>query len=316
MSQEKKNIIREFGLTTLSVNNKTTVFVLTLIIFFAGIGAYIGMPKESFPEIKLPTIVVSSPYPGNSPENIEKLITRPIEKEINEISGVDKIKSTSLQDYSSIIVEFGSGVTVEEALTDVKDAIDRSKSELPTDLEQDPFATEINFGEFPIMFIYLSGEYSSLELKEFAEYYKDEFEDLDEISTVTIRGVEEKEVKVNLDIHKLASLKLAFADVERAIAARNITMSAGNAKTNGIITSIKIDGEFSSVAEIEDIVVKNEKEELVYLRDILAEPISLAPKERESFARLEGQNVIMLDVVKESGKNLLSASDKINEIIK
>lgn len=316
MSQEKKNIVREFGLTTLSVNNKTTVFVLTLIIFFAGIAAYIGMPKESFPEIKLPTIVVSTPYPGNSPENIEKLVTRPIEKEINEISGVDKIKSTSLQDYSSIIVEFGSGVEVEEALQDVKDAIDRSKSELPTDLEQDPFATEINFGEFPIMFIYLSGQYSSLELKEFAEYYKDEFEDLDEISTVTIRGVEEKEVKVNLDIHKLSSLKLAFSDVERAIAARNVTMSAGNTKTNGVITSIKIDGEFSSVSEIEDIVVKNEKEELVYLRDVLSEPIVLAPKERESFARLEGQNVIMLDVVKESGKNLLSASDNINAIIK
>lgn len=316
MSQEKKNIVREFGLTTLSVNNKATVFVLTLIILFAGIGAYIGMPKESFPEIKLPTIVVSSPYPGNSPENIEKLITRPIEKEINEISGVDKIKSTSLQDYSSIVVEFGSGVGVEEALQDVKDAIDRSKSELPTDLEQDPFATEINFGEFPIMFIYLSGQYSSLELKEFAEYYKDEFEDLDEISTVTIRGVAEEEVKVNLDIHKLASLKLAFTDVERAIAARNITMSAGNAKTNGIITSIKIDGEFKSVSEIENIVVKNEKEELVYLRDVLSEPIVLAPKERESYARLEGQNVIMLDVVKESGKNLLSASDNINAIIK
>ena len=317
MSQEeKKNIVREFGLTTFSVNNKTSVFVLTFIILLAGIGAYMGMPKESFPEIKLPTIVISAPYPGNSPENIEKLLTRPIEKEVNEISGVTKIKSTSLQDYSSIVVEFGSGVDVDEALQDVKDAIDRSKSELPTDLDQDPMASEINFGEFPIMFIYLSGQYSSVELKEFAEYYKDKFEDLEEISSVAIRGIEEEEVKVNLDVHKLASLKLSFSDVERAISARNITMSAGNAKTNGIITSIKIDGEFHSVAEIENIIVKNEKEELVYLREVLATPIVLAPKERESFARLEGQNVIMLDVIKESGKNLLSASDKINEIIR
>lgn len=315
MSQENKNITREFGLTTFSVNNRTTVFILTLIIFGAGIAAYLGMPKESFPEIKLPTIVVSTPYPGNSPENIEKLVTRPLEKEINDISGVTKINSTSVQDYSSIVVEFGSGVEVAEALSDVKDAIDRSKSELPSDLDQDPFATEINFGEFPIMFVYISGQYSSIELKEFAEFYKDEFEDLEEISSVAIRGVAEEEVKVNLDIHKLASLKLSFTDIEQAIAARNVTTSAGNAKTNGVITSIKIDGEFENVSEIENIIVKNEKEEIVYLRDVLSSPVVLEPKERESYARLEGQNVIMLDVVKESGKNLLSASDKINAII-
>ncbi len=316
MSEEKnKNITREFGLTTFAVNNRTSVFVLTAIILFSGIMAYMGMPKESFPEIKLPTIYVATPYPGNSPENIEKLVTRPIEKELNEISGVTKITSSSLQDYSSIVVEFNTDMVVEEALQEVKDAIDRSMAELPTDLDQDPQAKEINFGEFPIMFIYLSGNYSNNELKEIAEYYKDEIEDLDEISSVAIRGVEEKEVKVDLDVHKLTSLKLSFQDVANAISGRNVTMTAGNAKTNGVITSIKIDGEFKDVSEIEDIIVKHENEQVVYLRELLAAPVVLESKEKESFARLEGKNVIMLDVIKDSGKNLLSASDKINDII-
>ncbi len=309
-----KKVIREFGLTSLSVNNKTTVFVLTIMVLVFGLSSYNNMPKEAFPEVKLPQIYVQTPYPGNSPENMEKLITRPLEKEINTISEVDKIKSSSVQDFSSILVEFQTDMEVEEALQEVKDAIDRAKSELPSDLDQDPQASEINMGEFPIMFINLSGNYNLQELKEFAEDLKDEIEDLDEISGVDIRGIEEEEVKVNIDIHKLTSLKLSFRDIENAVRGRNITMSAGNTKSNGVLTAIKIDGEFKDVHEIEDIVVKFEQEEIVYLRDILASPIVLEPKEKESYARLNGQNVVMMDIIKGSGKNLLDASDKIRKI--
>jgi len=207
MSDKIKNVIRTFGLTTLSVKNSTTVFFLTAIILFFGYKAYDGMAKESFPEIKLPTIVIAAPYPGNSPENIEKLIVRPIEKELKGISGVDKVKASSLESYGSIVIEFESDVEVETALRDVKDAVDKAKSELPSDLDQDPSVSEINLGETPVMNLNLYGDYTLDQLKDYGEYLKDRVEDLDEIKRVEIRGVEDKEVKVNVDMYKLASLE-------------------------------------------------------------------------------------------------------------
>lgn len=316
MAEEKKNkqLLKMFGLTVLAINNRTTVFVLSFLIFIGGIIGYNSMPKESFPEVEFPTIFVSTPYPGNSPENVEKLITRPLEKEINTITGVDEIRSTSVQDFSMIIIEFQTDIEVDNALRDVKDAIDRSQNELP-ELDDDPQAEEINVAEFPIMNVNLFGDHSTDELNSYAEILEDRIEQLREISDVNIKGVEDKEVKVNLDVHKMTSLQLSFQDVANAIAGRNVTMSAGNVKKGGIETSLKIDGQFDDPSEIEDIIVKDENEKVVYLRDIISSPVVLAPKEKESFARFNHQNVVMLDVIKRSGQNLLSASDKISAIL-
>src|SRR5690606_32379355 len=143
--------------------------------------SYIAMPKESFPEIVIPTIYIGTPYPGNSPIDMENLITRPIEKELKSVNGVKDITSTSIQDYSTILVEFNPEVEVSRALQDTKDAVDKAKSELPTDLDTDPNVMEINFSEFPIMFINLSGNYTMDELKEYGEYLEEEIEKLTEI---------------------------------------------------------------------------------------------------------------------------------------
>ena len=128
MSNENQNRVvdKEFGLTSLSLRNKITVYVLTLIIVAAGVYSYITLPKENFPEVEQPTVYVSTAHPGNSPEDIESLITRELEKEINTIEGVDNIQSTSVQDFSAIVIEFQVGVDVDEAVIDVKDAVDRA----------------------------------------------------------------------------------------------------------------------------------------------------------------------------------------------
>src|SRR5690606_3378633 len=149
--QKKQEIIREFGLSTMSVKNRTSVVILTFIIAMMGIYSYVAMPKESFPEIIIPTIYIGTSYPGNSPVDMENLITRPIEKELKGINGIKDITSTSIQDYSTILVEFNPEVEVSRALQDTKDAVDKAKSELPTDLDTDPNVMEINFSEFPIM---------------------------------------------------------------------------------------------------------------------------------------------------------------------
>ena len=176
IKENKKGIIREFGLSSLSVNNGTSILILTFLIVIMGIAAYKIIPKESMPEVVIPTVYIGTPYPGNSPVDIENLITRPIEKELKSISGIKEIRSTSVQDYSTILVEFNPEEDVNQALQDVKDAVDKSKSELPTDLDADPNVLDININELPIMFINISGNYTIKELKEFAEVMEDEIE--------------------------------------------------------------------------------------------------------------------------------------------
>lgn len=311
--QGENKIEKQFGLTTLSLKNKTTVMVITFLIVTMGISTYITLPKESFPEIQQPIVYIGTPHPGNSPVDMENLITRPIEKELNTISDVDLIKSTSVQDYSTIIVEFTPDTEIEDALTKVKDAVDRAKPELPTDLENDPNVFEMNFSEFPVLNINLSGDYSLKQLNDYAEYLEDEIEKLTEISKVEIRGIDEKEVRVNVDPYQMESRLLNFGDIENAIRAENITLSGGNLKEGDIRRSIRVVGEFEKPEDLLDVVVKNEKGNIVYLGDIAE--VEFDYKEKQNYARLGRQPVVMVDVIKRSGENLLIATDKINAIL-
>lgn len=317
MSEGKNKGIRKFWLSEFAVNNRTSVFVLIFLIFIAGLMGYQSMPKESFPEIVQPTIYVGTSYPGNSPVDMENLVTRPIEKEIKELKGINKISSTSIQDYSTIIVEFEYDVDAQEALMDVKDAVDKSKSELPNDLPQEPNVFELDFSEFPVMNVNLFGEFSNDELKEYAEYLQEKFEGFSEVSSADIRGLVDKEVEISVDLHKMESLEIAFADIENAISSENVTMSGGDILSiqGGELRrrTVRIAGEFKNYRTIEDIVVKHENQDLVYLRDIAN--VTFGPEEPTSFARLNSKNVVTLDVKKKSGENLLEAAGKIRNAL-
>jgi len=304
---------KEFWLTSFSLKNSTMVMFLAAMFVVMGIITYVALPKDSYPEIKQPIVYIGTPYPGNSPIDMENLVTRPIEKEINSISEVDNIQSTSVQDYSTIIVEFDPKVSIEEALTKVKDAVDKAKPELPDDLPQDPNAFEINFSEFPIMNINLSGNYSLEELKKFGEYLEDEIEKISEISKVEIRGIDDKEVKIKVDPYELEARNLNFADIENAITAENVTMSGGNILDAGVRRTIRVVGEFVDPSGLEDIVIKNEKGNIVYLRDVAE--VEFDYIEKQSYARLRKEPVVMVDVIKRSGENLLIATEQIKAII-
>ena len=304
---------KEFGLTSFALNNGTMVMFLTFLFIVMGIMTYVSLPKDSYPEVKQPIVYIGIPYPGNSPVDMENLVTRPIEKEINSISEVDNIKSTSVQDYSTIIVEFNAEVQIEDALTKVKDAVDKAKPELPDDLPQEPNVFEINFSEFPIMNINLSGNYSLEELKKFGEYLEDEIEKISEISKVEIRGIDDKEVKIKVNPYELEARKLNFSDIENAISAENVTLSGGNILDDGVRRAIRVVGEFSNPQQLLDIVVKHEKGNIVYLRDVAT--IEFDYIEKQSYARLRKEPVVMVDIVKRSGENLLNATDKIKAVL-
>ncbi|MBT8327013.1 MAG: efflux RND transporter permease subunit, partial [Bacteroidia bacterium] len=186
-----KEVIKEFKLTTWAVNNKISVYVIIGILLIVGYSSYTSMPKESFPEIKQPIVYINTAYPGNSPIDMENLVTRPIEKEVNTITGLKKLTSTSIQDFSVIIAEFEFTVNGEKATQEVKDAIDKAKMDLPNDLPADPSVMEMDFSEFPVMNVNVSGDYSEDKLKEYAEYLQDEIESLSEVSSVDLSGLSE-----------------------------------------------------------------------------------------------------------------------------
>ncbi|HPF94451.1 MAG TPA: efflux RND transporter permease subunit, partial [Tenuifilaceae bacterium] len=266
-----------------------------------------------FPEVVFPTILVQTVYPGNPPVDIENLITRPIEKEAEDVKGLKEITSTSLQDASMVMVEFNADVPLREALQEVKDAVDRAKSELPTDLLTDPFVTDVDFSEFPIININLSGDFSLEELKGYAEYLEDMIEPITEVSKVQIQGVEEREIFVEVDLIQMESLGLSFQDIENAVSWENVSMSGGDIRLGKMRRSIRIVGEFEQVKELESIVVKREQGRTIYLRDV-AEVVD-GYAESTSMARLDGHPVVSVQVIKKGGENLLNATDKIFAVL-
>ncbi|HAW51558.1 MAG TPA: copper transporter [Flavobacteriales bacterium] len=313
---EKKNVMKDFGLSTASLKNRTTVFVLLVIILILGISAYSSMPRESFPEIVFPQIFVGTPYPGNSPLDIEKLVTRPLEKEINSITGIDNMTSTSVQGYSTVFIEFDFSVTPEEALRKVKDKVDLAMSDpdWPTDLPSDPNVFEMNLSEMmPVMNINLSGDFSIDQLEDYAEYLEDEIEALPEVTEVDIRGVQKKEMKINVDLYAMEANELNFNDILSAINAENKTISAGDLLSNNFRRTVRVVGDYKNEDEILNTIVKNENFNIVYLRDIAE--VKFEDKEKESYAREYTKSVVMVDVKKRAGENLINASDKINDIL-
>ena len=308
---------KEFKLSSWAISNKSTVAVITFIVVLGGLLSYISMPRENFPEIIVPQIYVATPYPGNSALDVEKLITKRLEKEINAITGIDKITSNSIQGYSSIKVEFNFDITPSEALLKVKDRVDiaMADKDFPKDLPSEPSVTEVNFSELkPIMNINLSGDFSMDQLKDYAEYLEDEIESLTEISGVDVRGVQEKELEVAIDLYKMQASKISFTEIENAIAFENQSISSGDILEDGTRRNVRVVGEFVDPLKVKDIVVKREKGNIVYLRDIA--DVTFKEQEKESYAREYLQPVVMLDVKKRSGQNLLVASSKIDEIIK
>jgi len=308
-----KKDLRQFSISSWSVNNQISVFLLTVMIFIFGVVAYRSIAKEQFPEVTFPTVYINTPYFGNSAPDIESLVTRPLEREIQSVDGVKDINSTSVQDFSIITVEFEADEDLDEAIRKVKDAVDIAKSELPNDLDQDPTVLEVNFSEIPIVSVNVSGDYNPDQLREYAEFVQEKLEDIKEVSEVQLKGSMEREVKVDMDLLKMESLEISYGDIENAIGGENLTLSAGEVVNNNFRRAIRVVGQFEEIDEIRNLVVKNEKQRPVYLRDIA--DVVFGFKERTSIARSDGLPVISLDVIKKKGENLLFAADQISATV-
>ena len=307
---------KEFGISSWAVDNRVTVYILTALITITGIVAYITMPREDFPEIIENKIYISTVFPGNSPEDVEKLVIKPLEKEIKNISGVDKITSNSYQDYGMIVAEFADDVTIEIAKQRVKDKVDNVKADtdwpnLDNGSKVEPNVFELNISEeVPILNINLQGPYTAQQLKEYGKLLQDDIEEIAEVKQVDILGVDDKEVEIAVDIFKMSAAQVSFDDIQNAVRYENMTLSGGNLITQGSRNNIRIVGEIQDPSELENVIVKNAGG-IVYLKDIAR--ISFKEKERTTFAREGAQEVVMLNVKKRANQNMISAIEQVKE---
>jgi multidrug efflux pump len=303
---------KEFWMSTMSVNHTTSVLVLFFIITVMGVLSYRAIPKESFPEIVQPMFVVNTIYPGVSPADVESQVTRVLEEDLSTISDLDELRSTSVEGYSSITVAFESTVDVQEALTQVREKVDLSKPDLPADVEE-PTIFEFDFAEIPIMSVNLSGEYGLVRLKAIAEELQDRLETLPGVLRADVRGGLEQQVKVEVDLARLQYYDVSMGDVVAAIRNENVNIPGGSIDVGETKYLVRVDGELDDPSVIEDFVVSSEDGRAVYVRDVATVDFGFA--ERESFARMGGDPVVTLDIVKRSGENIIETAEAVSHEI-
>lgn len=310
-----KDKFKEFKPTSWSINNKTTVYLMMLIVTLIGLYKFVTLPKEQFPDIVIPTIYVQTIYVGNSPRDIENLVTRPIEKQIKGITGakIKKFTSTSQQDYSAIIVEFDTEVKTDIALQKVKDAMDKAKQDLPTDLTQEPTAQEVNLSDQPIMYVNLSGDYDMTRLKKFADDLKDKLEEIPQINRIDLVGAPEREFQINVDNFRMQSAGITFDDIAMAVSRENMDISGGQLDVGNMKRNLQLKGQFHTSYDIEKVILRNTGGYPIYLKDIAV--IKDTTKDAESFARLDGKNVVTLNIIKRSGENLIETSEAVQKVV-
>lgn len=308
-----KEKFKEFKPTSWAIDNKTSMYMLAVILAIYGFITYSTIPKEQIPEIVIPYVMVSTVYPGTSPADMENFVTRPLEKNMKSIEDVKVITSSSVQDFSMIMIEFNTGVEISEAKQRVKDAVDKTKRELPNDLLDDPEVAEIDFSDFPIMNINLSGEYSLDNLKNFADQMQDRIETVPEVTRVDIVGALDREIQIDVDMYKMQAAMVTFRDISSAVTNENMTIAGGSINMDGMSRSVRVIGEFAEVDVIKNITIVSSSGAVVKISDIAE--VKDSHKKAESFARLAGKNVVTLNVIKKSGENLINAADQINAII-
>jgi multidrug efflux pump len=313
---------KEFGPSSWAIDNKRAVYVLIFLLVVLGFSAYVNLPKENFPDITIPKIYITTQYIGQSPQNIETLVTRQLEKQLKSLKGLKKVTSNTQQNVSVITAEFNTDVKIRDAKTDVKDAVDKAKQDLPqndNNLKESDIS-DINVADQPILYVNISGDYDLKKLKEYADNLKDDIEGMKQISKVDEVGALEPNIQINVDINKMTAAQVGYNDIIQAIGAENILSTAGTITADGEQRAVDIKEDFKNAAEVSALVIRNPQGRAIYLSDIAT--VKDGFQDQKSYARLKTpdnpnfKNVITLNVSKRAGENLIEASDEIYSIIK
>ncbi|MBN2373115.1 efflux RND transporter permease subunit, partial [bacterium] len=296
-----------------AIRQRVSVMVLTLIVIVWGLYSYFSLPRESTPDITIPHVFVSTNYRGVSPADIEKSITIPIEKKLKGLENVKKIQSVSSEGVSSINIEFVTGTDIDEVLQKVRDKVDESLSELPSDIEEDPSVFEVNFSELPILVLSLSGNIGLARLKKISEDLEDDIEAIPGVLECEVSGGLEREIRIEPFAERLAYYGIPITYLQQIVSGENQNVSSGVIQMGQGRFRLRVPGEFSLPEEILGLVVGTHNGEPVYLKDVAL--VKDGFKEKTSMSRLNGREAVNISVKKRTGENIIAITDKIEEVI-
>ncbi|MDB5281889.1 MAG: acriflavin resistance protein, partial [Bacteroidota bacterium] len=305
--------LKELKFTSWCINNATSIYIFIIMIVVSGATIYKNLPKELFPDVVVPTISIVTIYAGATPEDIETLITKPIEKQVKGLNGVKKVTSNSLSDVSIMTVEFGTDQDPVVCKQRVTDAVAKGKKDLPNDLKNDPQIQEFDINEQPIMNINLAGDFPLDQIKKYAKALKDRIESMKEITRVDIVGGVDREIQINVDMYKMTSAGISFLDIENTVQRENLNISGGEVRVGEMRRNLRVTGQFKDPKQLENIVVRSFMGTTVFLKDIASIEDTYA--EKQDFAHLDHKPVVTLNVVKRGGENLINATDQIYKIL-
>ncbi len=301
-------------LNRVALKRQTTVLTLMVFILIAGIYCYITLPRENFPDITIPYVFVTTTYEGVAPEDMEELISIPIERKLKGISDVEEIRSTSAEGISTVAVKFLPSVDIDDALQKVRDKVDQAKKDLPGDLSDDPVLQEVNFSDLPVIRVVLSGPFSLRRLQKFAEDMEDRLESIPGVLDTRLSGGLEREIHVEFDLDRVGAYRVPFSSLINAVTRSNVNMPGGSMDIGQAKYLVRVPEDFQDPAEIFSIVAFVRDGKPVYLRDVAF--IRDSHKDPITRSRINGVKSVTLAIQKRSGENIVEVTDQVKAIIK
>ncbi|HKI84060.1 MAG TPA: efflux RND transporter permease subunit, partial [Candidatus Krumholzibacteria bacterium] len=290
-------------ITRLAIRKGMTTLALMAVVSILGVVSYLGLPRESTPDVKIPYVIVTAPYRGTSPQDMENIVTRKLEKQLKSLDKLKEMTSYSNEGNSTVVLEFTPDVEMSDALQKVRDAVEMAKPDLPQDVKDDLVVRELSADQWPIMRVVLAGDYDPVALKQVAEDLQDRLEQVKGVLSVDLLGGVEREVKVEVDPDRLRFYGLGLKDVRDAIADENITLPGGEISIGTYEYQVRVPGDLEDYKLINDIVLNPAATEPVYIKDVAK--VSFGIKEPTTISRLNGRESVTLSVKKRSGENII-----------
>ncbi|MGD9370322.1 MAG: efflux RND transporter permease subunit [Desulfobacterales bacterium] len=296
-----------------ALKRQATVLALLVIIVIAGVYCYATLPRESFPDITIPYVFVTTTYEGVAPEDMEQLITIPIERKLKGIDNVEEIRSTSAEGMSTVAIKFLPKVDLDDAVQKVRDKVDQAKNDLPTDLADDPVIQEVNFSDMPVIRVVLSGPFSLRRLQNLAEDLQDQIESITGILEARITGGLEREIHVEFDMDRVGAYNVPFSSIVNSVTRGNVNMPGGSMDIGEAKYLVRVPEDFKHPSEIFSIVAFVRDGRPVYLRDVAT--INDSFKDPLTRSRINQEKSVTIAVSKRSGENIVRVTDEVKRIV-
>jgi len=301
-------------LTDAAISRRSTVYFLMIVIFIVGLYSYVTLPRESNPDITIPIILVQTTYEGAASEDVENLITIPLERKLKSLKDVKEIRSVSAEGASMVTVEYMPDVVIDDALQKVRDKVDQAKGDLPDDLENDPAIIEINLSEFPILKVAIAGDLGERVLKQIAEDFKDRFEEIPGVLGVDVTGVRDREIRVEFNPDRMAAYKLSFTEILSLVQRENVNVPGGSVDLGRGKYMLRVPGEFTDPSDIDNLVLVAREGRPIYLKDVAT--IRDTFEDPSNYSRLNERSSVTLSIKKRSGENIIQVSDAVFALLK